>query len=94
MNRTKLRTFWRLGRQEFDTEPLEINANGELIVREGNYQYNLHDLLKRYGSPLEVVFPFIIERRLQIITEAFRDAIKQERYRGKFSYHYPMKVNQ
>ncbi|MDO8598735.1 MAG: hypothetical protein Q7S02_01355, partial [bacterium] len=64
------------------------------IVREGNYQYNLHELLEQYGSPLEIVFPFIIERRLEIIHEAFRDAIKAERYRGKFSYHYPMKVNQ
>lgn len=92
--KNQLRSFWRLGKQEFDTEPFDINASGELIVHEGHYQYNLHELLERYGSPLEVVFPHIIERRVEIIHEAFRDAIKAEKYRGKFAYHYPMKVNQ
>ncbi len=79
---------------EFATGHFDVNKDGELIVREGNYQYNVKDLCDRFGTSLELVFPHIIEERLQDTLDAFKVAMKQRRYRGKFYFHYPMKVNQ
>jgi len=86
--------FWKLGVEEFNTQFFDITRDGELTVREGNYIYNLNDLVKKYGSPLEVVFPFILEERLEDLQDYFRAYMKIQGYKGKFFYHYPMKVNQ
>lgn len=86
--------LWKLGIDEFNTQYFDITADGELSVREGNYIYNLHDLVKKYGSPLEVVFPFILEERLEDLIDYFNAYMKIQGYKGKFFYHYPMKVNQ
>jgi len=32
--------FWKLGFEEFNTQHFDINPDGELVVREGNFQYN------------------------------------------------------
>jgi arginine decarboxylase len=85
--------FWKLGREEFCTKFFDINRAGELIVKEGNYLYNLHELAKLYGTPLEIVFPFIIEKRIRDIIDTFNYYIKFFDYKGKFTYCYPMKVN-
>ena len=86
--------FWKLGIEEFNTQFFDITHEGELTIREGNYIYNLHDLVKKYGSPLEVVFPFILEERLEDLQDYFKAYMKIQGYKGKFFYHYPMKVNQ
>lgn len=86
--------FWKLGVDEFNTQFFDITKDGELSVREGNYIYNLADLVKKYGSPLEVVFPFILEERLEDLIDYFHAYMKIQGYKGKFFYHYPMKVNQ
>lgn len=86
--------FWKLGKKEFNTEIFDINKSGELVVKEGNYQYNLMDLIKKFGTPLEVTFPFVIERRLNNLFNEFNKYIKFYNYHGRFFYHYPMKVNQ
>ncbi len=86
--------FWKLGRVDLTTEFFDINKAGQLVIKEGNYQYNLHDLIKKFGSPLEIAFPFIIEHRFRKIVEIFNRWIKSYRYRGKFFYHYPMKASQ
>ncbi|OGE76016.1 MAG: hypothetical protein A3C85_00590 [Candidatus Doudnabacteria bacterium RIFCSPHIGHO2_02_FULL_48_21] len=86
--------FWKLGVEEYNTQYFDITKDGELTVREGNYIYNLNDLVKKYGSPLEVVFPFILEERLEDLQDYFRAYMKIQGYKGKFFYHYPMKVNQ
>lgn len=86
--------FWKLGREEFNTQYFDITANGELMLKEGNYQYNLHKLAKQYGTSLEIMFPFIMENRLRQLTDIFNAYIKLNDYKGKFYYHYPMKVNQ
>lgn len=64
------------------------------MLKEGNYQYNIHELVKKYGSTLEIVFPFIIEARVRNLIDIFNAYIKLNDYRGRFFYHYPMKVNQ
>ncbi|MFA4936724.1 MAG: hypothetical protein WC575_00305 [Patescibacteria group bacterium] len=86
--------FWKLGRADLNTDYFDINKNGQLVVKEGNYQYNLFDLTRKFNTSLELVFPFIIEKRLQELIAIFNKWIKAYRYRGKFFYHYPMKVNQ
>ncbi|MBI4407894.1 MAG: hypothetical protein HY565_05355, partial [Candidatus Kerfeldbacteria bacterium] len=86
--------FWKLGREEFNTQYFDITANGELMLKEGNYQYNLLKLAKQYGTSLEVMFPFIVETRLHQLIDIFNAYIKLNDYKGKFYYHYPMKVNQ
>ncbi|MFZ5391427.1 MAG: hypothetical protein ACOZAJ_04105 [Patescibacteria group bacterium] len=88
------RNFWKIGRTDLNTDFYDIDKDGELVVREGNYQYNLFELIKKFGSPLEVAFPFVVERRLSELIETFNKWIKTYRYRGKFFYHYPMKASQ
>lgn len=88
------RKFWRLGIEEYNTQQFDISPDGELIVREGNYQYNVFDIVKKYGTGTEIVFPTIIENRVRDLIETFNAYIKVLGYRGKFFYHYAMKVNQ
>ena len=59
----RFKKFWKLGRPELNTGVFDLNRDGELVVAEGNYQYNLYDLTQRFGSPLEVAFPFMTTAR-------------------------------
>jgi arginine decarboxylase len=88
------RNFWKLGKEEFNTQFLDVSKKGELVAREGLYQYNIRELAKKHGSPLEIVFPHIVESRVRRLIDLFSAYIKLDGYRGKFYYHYPMKVNQ
>lgn len=88
------RKFWRLGMDEFNTQMFDISSDGELIVREGNYQYNIIDIVKKHGTPTEIFFPSIFENRLRDFIDLFNAYIKIVGYRGKFYYHYVMKANQ
>ncbi len=86
--------FWKLGRPEFGTEYFAINKDNELIIREGNFQYNVFDIARKYGTSMEICLPFVIEERLSNLFKLARTNTKQLGYKGKFSYHFPMKVNQ
>jgi arginine decarboxylase len=86
--------FWKLGAEEFNTQFLGVSKDGELTAIEGQHIYNLNDLAHKYGTPLQVVFPFVLEDRLKDLIGYFQAYIKIYNYRGKFFYHYPMKVNQ
>ncbi|MFA6028124.1 MAG: hypothetical protein WC752_04330 [Patescibacteria group bacterium] len=85
---------WHLGIKDFNTHYFDINANNELIIKEGNYLYNALDAAKKYHAPLEILFPNILEKRLEELMDLFNAYIKIYRYPSKFYYHYPMKVNQ
>lgn len=89
-----LKGFWKLGKEEFNTQYFDITPKGELSLKEGHYQHNLHQLVRKYGSPLEIVFPFIVEQRVRKLIDTFNAYMKLNDYKGKFFYHYPMKVNQ
>ncbi len=86
--------FWKLGTEEFNTQFLGMSKDGELTATEGHHIYNLHDLARKYGTPLQVIFPFVLEDRLKDLIGYFQAYIKIYGYKGKFFYHYPMKVNQ
>src|SRR4030042_2049364 len=90
----KFREFWKLGKDEFNTQFFSISKDNELVVHEGNYQYNIFDLVQKFGSPLEIAFPFIVEKRYLDLAQTFNFHIKNQNYKGRFFYHYPMKVNQ
>ncbi|MBI5742797.1 MAG: hypothetical protein HZA25_03085 [Candidatus Niyogibacteria bacterium] len=92
--KTNWNKFWKLGSADLNTESFSISKDGELLVSEGNYSYNLHALVKKYGSPLEVFFPSILEHRLSDLIDYFNAFMKIQGYKGKFYYYYPMKVNQ
>lgn len=89
-----IRQFWKLGRPELNTQWFDVSRDGHLVVKEGNYQYNVFELVKKYGSPLEIVFPHILEQKVEDLFTAFQNSMRRRKYRGRFSYHYPMKVNQ
>lgn len=86
--------FWKLGIDEFNTGHFDISPAGELLIKEGHYQYNIADIVKKYGTSTEILFPTIIENRVRDLIDTFNAYIKVTGYRGKFQYHYPMKVNQ
>ncbi len=88
------RKFWRLGIEEFNTAPFDVSSEGTLVVREGNYQYNIYDIVKKYGTGTEILFPTVIENRVRDLIETFNAYIKVLGYKGRYFYHYPMKVNQ
>ncbi len=92
--RAKFKKFWKLGLEEFNTQYFDISNDGELIVREGNFQYNILDIVKKYGTATEIAFPTIIEQRVRDLIDTFNAYIKVLGYKGRFHYHYVMKVNQ
>ncbi|MFH1145853.1 MAG: hypothetical protein V1707_02730 [bacterium] len=94
MKKQPYNSFWRLGRPEHNTQYYSINADGELVINEGHYQYNIHDLIKKYGTSLEIVLPFVIEQRLEDLFDTFAKHSYLQKYRGKFSYFLPLKTNQ
>lgn len=86
--------FWRIGRKEFNTQYFDLSKDGDLIVFEGNYQYNVRELAQKYGTPLKIMLPYVIEQRAEDLMDLFDDVIREYKYKGQFYYHYPMKVNQ
>ena len=88
------RKFWKLGVEEWNTQFFDVNKDGNLIVTEGHHIYNINALAKKYDTPLQIIFPFIIEDRLKDLIGYFQAYMKIYGYKGKFFYHYPMKVNQ
>lgn len=89
-----LKKFWRLGEDEFNTQYFDVNTDGELVVKEGYYQYNILNIIKKYGTVTEIFFPFILENRVRDLIELFNAYIKILNYKGRFYYHYVMKSNQ
>lgn len=86
--------FWKLGKKEFNTQYFDISKEGDLVVFEGNYQYNIRELAEEFGTPLKIMLPYVIEQRAEDLMDLFDDVIREYKYKGQFYYHYPMKVNQ
>lgn len=90
----KYKKFWKLGQKELNTEYFDINKDGELTIHEGNYQYNIYDLARKFGEAIEIYLPSILEARLNHLFKVVNINSKRLSYKGKFAYHFPMKVNQ
>lgn len=94
MKKNNFRKFWKLGKKENNTQYFNINKDGELVIFEGNYQYNVRELCQRFGTPLKIMLPYIVEQRVEDLMDLFDDCIRDYKYKGNFYYHYPMKANQ
>lgn len=88
------RKLWKIGSKEFNTQYFDYNKDGDLIIKEGHNIYNVRVLADKLGSPLEIFMPFIIEERLEDLLDISQALSKKVGYKGKFFYHFPMKVNQ
>ena len=86
--------LWKIGAKEFNTQYFDFNKDGDLIIKEGHNIYNVRYLAEKMGSPLEILMPFVIEERLEDFLDLTQALSKKTGYKGKFFYHYPMKVNQ
>lgn len=86
--------FWKLGIKDFNTQYFDFNKDGDLIAKEGNNVYNIRYLAEKFGTSLEILFPYIIEERVEDLLDLAASLIKRLKYQGKFFYHYPMKSNQ
>lgn len=64
------------------------------MIREGNYQYNVFDLARKFDASIKIFLPSVMEQRLSNLIQTFGDEIKRAHYKGKYTYHFPMKVNQ
>jgi len=86
--------FGKLGVEEFNTQFLSVSKDGNLDRDEGNHVYDLYKLALKYGTPLQISFPFHYRRQIERFNRLFPGLHKNLCYKGKFFYHYPMKVNQ
>jgi arginine decarboxylase len=86
--------LWKIGLKDFNTQYFDFNKEGDLIIKEGHNIYNVRYLAEKFGTSLEILMPFVIEERLEDFLDLVRDLSKKVNYKGKFFYHYPMKVNQ
>lgn len=88
------RKLWNLGQKEFNTQYFDFNKDGDLIIKEGHNIYNVRYLAEKFGTSLQILMPFVIEERLEDFLDLISGLSKKVGYKGKFFYHYPMKVNQ
>lgn len=88
------RKLWKLGIKDFNTQYFDYNKDGDLIIKEGHNIYNVRYLADKFGTSLEILMPFVIEERLEDLLDLASVLSKKVGYKGKFFYHYPMKVNQ
>jgi len=88
------RKFWKLGNKNWNTDFYDVSKGGDLVFTKDNIKHNLHKIISKYGTPLRIVFPSVIKDRLKDLEGYFQAYIKIHEYKGKFSYHFPMKVNQ
>ncbi len=86
--------LWKLGVNDFNTQYFDFNKEGDLIIKEGHNIYNVRYLAEKFGTSLEILMPFVIEERLEDFLDLTAALSKKVGYKGKFFYHYPMKVNQ
>ncbi len=88
------RKFWKLGVDEWNTGIFDVSKQGNLVINEGHHVYDVDDLVRKFGSPLQIILPFVIEDRVKDLIGYFQAYMKIYGYKGKFHYHYPMKANQ
>ncbi len=86
--------LWKIGAKEFNTQYFDFNKDGDLIIKEGHNIYNVRYLADKMGTSLEILMPFVIEERLEDLLDTAHALSKKTGYKGKFLYHFPMKVNQ
>ncbi|MGA1266449.1 MAG: hypothetical protein ACO32J_04645, partial [Phycisphaerales bacterium] len=80
----------------------DVNAAGHVVVRPSKTPGHEIDLLqvveglreRGLGTPVLLHFSDLLERRLNDLHDAFRNAIKENGYKGDYVGVFPIKVNQ
>ena len=85
--------YFRLDDPTIDTGMFSVNDEGNLYLRLEDDAVNLLDIVREYGSPLEIMVPSIIGDRVERLYSAFGKAISDNRYGGTFTHCYPLKSN-
>ena len=93
-NLANSRKLWKINSKEWNTQYFDFNKDGDLIIKEGHNIYNVRYLAEKFGTSLEILMPFVVEERLEDFLDMAEVYSKKTGYKGKFFYHYPMKVNQ
>lgn len=87
------------------TYNLEVFANDNFIIHEGLLCLNtpskppLQDIVKSlekkgHKGPLILRFPHILQKQIDALYKAFKDARDESSYKGSFNAVFPLKVNQ
>jgi arginine decarboxylase len=93
-NSVSSKKLWKIGSKEWNTQYFDYSKEGDLIIKEGHNIYNVRYLAEKFGTSLEILMPFVIEERIEDLLDLVDIVAKKVGYKGKFLYHYPMKVNQ
>ncbi len=72
------RKLWKLGLKDFNTQYFDFNKDGDLIAKEGNNIYNIRQLAEKYGTSLEILFPYIVEERVEDLLETDPDWVSDQ----------------
>jgi arginine decarboxylase len=70
--------------------------NDYLSIRDNHLYYmdiDLYEVANKYGTPLEMIYPQIIDRRVNDVKRYFREAKKKHAYKGQYRYAYASKAN-
>ena len=94
-NIDKLYKLWNINKHiQYNKQLLD---NHEYLKIEGDCLYykdiNLYDLVKKYGSPLEVAYTPIILENITYLKDLFNDKIKKYNYNSNYLYAYATKAN-
>jgi arginine decarboxylase len=93
-NSVSSKKLWKIGAKEWNTQYFDYSKEGDLIIKEGHNIYNVRYLAEKFGTSLEILMPFVIEERIEDLLDLVDHTAKKVGYKGKFLYHYPLKVNQ
>jgi arginine decarboxylase len=86
--------YWKLGNRRYNTEPFGVTAEGELSITSGGQTHSVLDLVRQYGTPLQIFLPEVAEERATRVITAFGNAMRACSYPGTFTYMYPLKASQ
>ena len=70
--------------------------NDYLLIKNNCLYYkdiNLFEVSKKYNTPIEFVYPAMIDQRIREMRKFFNKAIKKNKYNGKYIYAYATKAN-
>lgn len=84
---------WKLNSPEAGTSHLGVNSKGNLVIKANGYVYDVYDLARRHGTPLEILVPEVVTNQAKALKNSFETAIKKIGYSGTYTHCYPLKSN-
>lgn len=84
---------WKLGSPELGTGHLGINEKDHLTVKAYGREYDIYELAKIHGTPLEIVVPEVVINQVMWLRRCFETSINKFEYTGSYNHCYPLKSN-